>query len=209
MHLDEHVVIPQFNWLAGDELLNTSRKSGSRNDQGGSDVSQDSALADNGWICRRSGGATGIGSAIAAHAHYIGKDLYGYAILPDGRRQELLRIKKWNFNMQDSYTYKTPVPLPKGTTLHMEFRYDNSEHNPMNPSSPPKRALYGDNSTDEMGELVLQLRVHTAADAQTLQNDYNFFKERGLVGSSITVEKVMDRSFAEEAVRILGPYRPR
>ena len=46
-------------------------------------------------------------------------------------------------------------------------------------------------------------------NAETLKNDYNFFKERGLVGSTVTVEKVMDRSFAEEAVRILGPYRPR
>jgi tetratricopeptide (TPR) repeat protein/mono/diheme cytochrome c family protein len=109
---------------------------------------------------------------IAAHAHYLGKDLYGYALLPDGRRQQLLRIKKWNFNMQDSYTFKSPAPLPKGTTVHMEFRYDNSERNPMNPSSPPRRVLYGDNSTDEMGELVLQLRVHTAADAQTLRSDY-------------------------------------
>ncbi len=109
---------------------------------------------------------------VSAHAHYIGKDLYGYALLPDGRRQELLRIKRWNFNMQDSYTNKSPVPLPKGTALHMEFRYDNSERNPMNPSSPPKRVLYGDNSTDEMGELVLQLRVRSAADAETLRADY-------------------------------------
>jgi NitT/TauT family transport system substrate-binding protein len=43
----------------------------------------------------------------------------------------------------------------------------------------------------------------------TLKNDYNFFRERGLVGSKITVEQVIDKSFAEEAVRVLGPYKPR
>jgi NitT/TauT family transport system substrate-binding protein len=48
-----------------------------------------------------------------------------------------------------------------------------------------------------------------AVNAATLQNDLNFFKERGLVGSSTSVERVIDRSFAEEAVRVLGPYKPR
>jgi NitT/TauT family transport system substrate-binding protein len=43
----------------------------------------------------------------------------------------------------------------------------------------------------------------------TLKNDYNFFRERGLVGSKITVEQVIAKSFAEEAVRVLGPYKPR
>ena len=43
----------------------------------------------------------------------------------------------------------------------------------------------------------------------TLKNDFNFFKERGLVGSKITVEQVIDKSFAEEAVRVLGPYKSR
>jgi NitT/TauT family transport system substrate-binding protein len=43
----------------------------------------------------------------------------------------------------------------------------------------------------------------------TLKNDYSFFRERGLVGSKITVEQVIDKSFAEEAVRVLGPYKPR
>ena len=47
------------------------------------------------------------------------------------------------------------------------------------------------------------------ANVATLKNDYSFFRERGLVGSKITVEQVIDKSFAEEAVRVLGPYKPR
>src|SRR5262249_1026664 len=42
-----------------------------------------------------------------------------------------------------------------------------------------------------------------------LRNDFKFFQERGLVSSKITVDQVIDRSFAEEAVRVLGPYKPR
>jgi tetratricopeptide (TPR) repeat protein/mono/diheme cytochrome c family protein len=109
---------------------------------------------------------------IAAHAHYLGKDLHAFATLPDGTRRQLLRIKQWNFNMQDSYVYKQPLPLPRGTRIEMRYTYDNSDRNPMNPSKPPKRVLYGDSSTDEMGELILQLRVHDRADHDTLRDDY-------------------------------------
>jgi NitT/TauT family transport system substrate-binding protein len=42
-----------------------------------------------------------------------------------------------------------------------------------------------------------------------LKNDFKFFQERGLVSNKITVEQVIDRSFAEEAVRVLGAYKPK
>ena len=41
----------------------------------------------------------------------------------------------------------------------------------------------------------------------SLKNDYVFFRDRGLVSGKITVEQVIDHSFADEAVRLLGPYR--
>jgi NitT/TauT family transport system substrate-binding protein len=46
-------------------------------------------------------------------------------------------------------------------------------------------------------------------NVDTLKNDFNFFKERGLVSSKVTVEQVIDTSFAQEAVRLLGPYKAR
>ena len=43
-----------------------------------------------------------------------------------------------------------------------------------------------------------------------LANDLQFFKERKLLQDpSITVERILDTSFAEEAVKELGPYKPR
>jgi NitT/TauT family transport system substrate-binding protein len=42
-----------------------------------------------------------------------------------------------------------------------------------------------------------------------LRNDFKFFQERGLVSNKITVDQVIDKSFAEEAVRVLGSYRPK
>lgn len=45
-------------------------------------------------------------------------------------------------------------------------------------------------------------------NAVTMQNDYNFFKERGLIDGKVTVDQVIDHSFADEAVKELGPYKP-
>lgn len=91
------------------------------------------------------------------HAHYLGRDLYGYALLPDGRRAELIRIKNWDFAWQGDYRLKEPLKLPHGTVLHMRFTYDNSEQNPRNPFHPPKPAGYGMQTVDEMAELWIQV----------------------------------------------------
>ena len=46
-------------------------------------------------------------------------------------------------------------------------------------------------------------------NAVTLANDYGFFRERALITGKVSVEQVIDRSFAEQAVRALGPYKPK
>jgi NitT/TauT family transport system substrate-binding protein len=44
----------------------------------------------------------------------------------------------------------------------------------------------------------------------SLRNDLVFFKEQRLIADpGMTVEKIIDTSFAEQAVKALGPYRPR
>jgi NitT/TauT family transport system substrate-binding protein len=43
----------------------------------------------------------------------------------------------------------------------------------------------------------------------TLANDWGFFKSRGLISGRVTVDKVIDDSFADEAVRQLGIYKPK
>src|SRR3954471_6121968 len=46
-------------------------------------------------------------------------------------------------------------------------------------------------------------------NVDALKNDLVFFRERGLISPNVSVEKVVDHSFSEEAVRLLGPYKPR
>jgi len=99
--------------------------------------------------------------AIYPHAHYVGKDMQAIAALPNGTSKTLIHIPDWNLNWQAVYRYAQPVPLPKGTTISMKFRYDNSEDNVRNPSDPPQRVVGGNRAVDEMAHLWLQVLPRT------------------------------------------------
>ena len=95
--------------------------------------------------------------AIYPHAHYLGKLMEGYATLPDGTRKWLVRIPDWDLNWQGVYRLKEPLSLPRGTVVSMRYHYDNSSDNVRNPSSPPREVKGGNQATDEMGHLWLQV----------------------------------------------------
>ena len=95
--------------------------------------------------------------AVYPHAHYLGHLLEGYATLPNGQRKWLIRIPGWDPNWQGAYHYQQPIFLPKGSVISMRYHYDNSSANPRNPNQPPRRVLSGNQVTDEMGHLWLQV----------------------------------------------------
>src|SRR6185312_6088394 len=95
--------------------------------------------------------------AIYPHAHYLGKLIEAYATLANGSRVWLIRIPDWDLNWQAVYRYRKPIFLPKGTVLSMRIHYDNSAANPRNPNRRPKRVRAGNNATDEMGHVWLQI----------------------------------------------------
>jgi tetratricopeptide (TPR) repeat protein len=95
--------------------------------------------------------------AIYPHAHYLGKVIEAWAILPNGEKQWLIRIPDWDINWQAVYEYRRPMLLPKGTDVHMRVLFDNSVSNPRNPQQPPVRVRFGDRTKDEMGHVWLQL----------------------------------------------------
>ena len=101
---------------------------------------------------------------ITPHAHWLCKEMKVDAHLPDGRTEPLIWIKDWDFNWQGQYRYAKPVALPKGTRIEMHYVYDNSEANPHNPSHPPKRVRFGEQTTDEMGFAFLQVALPKRED---------------------------------------------
>ena len=109
---------------------------------------------------------------VYAHAHYLGRSVEGWAVLPGGERRDLLRIEDWSFDWQDEYRYQEPVGLPRGSRIFMRFSYDNSAGNPRNPSHPPKRVTYGWKTFEEMGDLWFQVLPKDRADREILAQDF-------------------------------------
>lgn len=107
--------------------------------------------------------------SVYPHAHYLGKSVEGYAVLPDGGREWLLRIDDWDFDWQDHFRFREPVPLPAGSKLRMVWTFDNSSDNTDNPSDPPRRVLRGFRSTDEMAELFVQILPRDPSDRPILE----------------------------------------
>ncbi len=94
------------------------------------------------------------------------------ARLPDGTVQHLIWIKDWDFNWQGQYRYVEPVKLPKGTRIDMRYIYDNSAGNPRNPSNPPRRVRFGEQTTDEMALAFLQVTVPRTEDVPAFRRAY-------------------------------------
>jgi tetratricopeptide (TPR) repeat protein len=106
--------------------------------------------------------------AVQPHAHYRAREVVGTATLPDGTTKPLIYIKDWDFMWQHVYRYVTAVSLPKGTTLSMRITYDNSADNPRNPQLPPVRVHWGQQSTEEMGDIWVQLLARDERDLHVL-----------------------------------------
>ena len=110
--------------------------------------------------------------AVQPHAHYRARDVRGLATLPDGSTKPLIDITDWDFRWQHVYRFVTPLRLPKGTTLSMRYVYDNSAGNARNPQQPPKRARWGQRSSDEMGDLWIQVLTRDGPDLERISRDF-------------------------------------
>ena len=110
--------------------------------------------------------------SVYAHAHLLCRQAKGFAMLPDGTVRWLLHIRNWDFYWQDEYRYAEPIHLPKGTTLHMEYTYDNSAENDLNPHRPPQRVTWGMHTSEEMGDLWLQVLARNNQDRNTLLEEH-------------------------------------
>ena len=111
--------------------------------------------------------------AVQPHAHYLAREVTGIATLPDGTTRPLISIPDWDLRWQHVYRYQTPVPLPKGTTVTMRYRYDNSAENPRNPAVPPVRVPWGQQSREEMGDFWLQVIAKDPRDREMLDRTFS------------------------------------
>ncbi len=106
---------------------------------------------------------------VTPHMHYLGHDIKLYAALPDSSVKPLVWINDWDVRWQGEYRYREPVTVPKGSRIFMEATYDNSANNRHNPSSPPKRVRWGDDSTDEMALCIIEVAVESPDELMLLR----------------------------------------
>lgn len=109
--------------------------------------------------------------AIQPHAHHLAREVSAFAELPDGTKRWLIHITDWDFNWQDVYRFAAPPGLPKGTRLVMEYAYDNSAGNARNPHNPPRRVRWGQQTTDEMGDVWIQVLARDDRERARLASD--------------------------------------
>ncbi|SRR5579883_2574193 len=83
------------------------------------------------------------------HMHVRGKDMTYTLTYPDGRKETVLSVPRYDFNWQLGYYLATPVHVPRGTRLTVTAHYDNSPNNKFNPD-PNRVVYYGDMTWEEM-----------------------------------------------------------
>jgi len=107
--------------------------------------------------------------SINPHMHLIGKTFWAFALKPNGDTIPLIKINKWDFNWQYYYTFKHPVKLVAGTTIHVYGTFDNTKENPFNPYSPPQTITQGNGvesmkTTEEMFQFIFTFVPYKEGD---------------------------------------------
>jgi tetratricopeptide (TPR) repeat protein len=115
------------------------------------------------------------------HAHLLARHFESEVQFPDGSTRPLLNIPDWDFKWQDVYRLKDPLHVPAGASLVMRVTYDNTRANSRNPFNPPRRVQWGQDTSDEMGDLWLQVLTRSREDRAILERDF----ERKLVAEDI------------------------
>jgi peroxiredoxin len=87
--------------------------------------------------------------SLTPHMHIRGKAFKFELVTPDGKREVLLNVPKYDFNWQVSYTLAKPRELPAGSKIECTAWFDNSPRNPSNPD-PRARVRWGKQTWEEM-----------------------------------------------------------
>ena len=87
--------------------------------------------------------------SLIPHTHVRGTGWHYEATYPDGRKEVILSVPKYDFNWQHEYVFSQPWKVPAGTKLLAKAWYDNSAKNKSNPD-PTKTVTWGDQTWEEM-----------------------------------------------------------
>ena len=87
--------------------------------------------------------------AFMPHMHLRGKAFRFDLVRPDGQRQRLLDVPRYDFNWQLEYRLADPLDVAQGSRIEVTGWFDNSAGNPANPD-PTETVRWGPQTEDEM-----------------------------------------------------------
>ncbi len=87
--------------------------------------------------------------SVTPHMHVRGRWMKFELLLPDGRRETVASVPRYDFNWQLTYALEKPRQIPAGTWVMLTGGFDNSPRNPANPD-PKKTVHWGEQSWEEM-----------------------------------------------------------
>jgi Copper type II ascorbate-dependent monooxygenase, C-terminal domain len=85
----------------------------------------------------------------APHMHNRGKAMEIKVFYPDGRSEDLLKVPRYYFSWQTTYSFKRAIAIPKGSRFMVTGYLDNSAKNKYNPD-PTQAVRFGEPTYDEM-----------------------------------------------------------
>ena len=127
---------PPRKLVAGGSLMNLRFEIPPNTDN--HEVAQNRVMTEDTWL-----------TTMTPHMHVRGKDMQYIAHYPDGKKEILLSVPKYDFAWQHSYELAEPKLLPKGTKLEVVAHFDNSTKNLFNPD-PNATVRWGDQTWEEM-----------------------------------------------------------
>jgi len=101
------------------------------------------------------------------HMHLRGQSMTLSAVFASGRREELVRVPRYDFNWQLVYEFSRTIALPKGTALRADATFDNSPRNRFNPD-PAASVRWGDQTWQEMMVGFFDVAIPPATDPRTV-----------------------------------------
>lgn len=138
--------------------------------------------------------------AVFLHTHYRGRAGSLEMLKPDGTREMLISLPRYDFNWQRTYNFAEPVKVPAGSKLIATYWYDNSVRNPANPD-PKQTIVWGPQSWEEMHYTSLYYQW----DAETVAHPADATKE--MKSMPVRMMGALDRNFDGKVQRSELPGR--
>jgi hypothetical protein len=107
--------------------------------------------------------------SVNPHMHLVGKTFLAFAVTANRDTIPFIRIKNWDFRWQYYYTFRKPLKIEAGSTIHAYGTYDNTEKNPNNPFHPPRVITEGNGigsmkTTEEMFQFIFTYMLYKPGD---------------------------------------------